>query len=241
MKGRIHSFESCGTVDGPGIRFIVFFQGCPLRCIYCHNPDTWLLDDGKLIESSEIVKEIRKYKSFMKFSNGGVTISGGEPFIQFEFLLELCKQIKNENIHIAVDSSGYTEKEKLEIIIDYVDLFLIDLKSYNENTYKEITGKDFKKTIETINYLDDMNKKIWIRYVLLPGYTDVFSDIDKMGKYLSGLKNIDKVEILPFHKMGEEKWRALNYDYELYEAIPPSKEIVNTVKEILEKYNLKVV
>ena len=241
MEGRIHSFETCGTVDGPGIRFVIFMQGCPLRCLYCHNPDTWDIKDGKKVSIEEVVDEVERYSSFLKTSNGGVTLSGGEPFFQPNFVLEICKRLKAEGYHTAIDTSGYVEKKYLENIKDFVDLFLIDLKCIDEKKYKAITGVKLNKTLETIEYLDSQHKEIWIRYVLVPGITDDKDLIDELGKYLSKYKSIKRVEILPFHKMGEHKWKKLGYSYKLFNTESPEKELIDNSKKILKKYGLMVV
>ncbi|MBU5438116.1 pyruvate formate lyase-activating protein [Tissierella sp. MSJ-40] len=239
MKGRIHSLESCGTVDGPGIRFVVFVQGCPLRCKYCHNPDTWNLKDGREISVEEILKEAKKYRSYMKFSGGGITISGGEPFIQSDFVKEIFKRCKEENIHTAIDTSGYVSLDAAKEVLKYTDLVLLDIKSFNDSVYKDLTGVSNKFTLELAKYLSDINKPVWIRYVLVPGITDNSSDVKNLAEFLSTLENIEKIQILPFHKLGEYKWEKLGYKYELQNITPPSKEDINLIKEIFHQYNLQ--
>ena len=240
VKGKIHSLESCGTVDGPGIRFVVFMQGCPLRCKYCHNPDTWKMKDGKDYTVDEIVNEAKKYKSYMKFSNGGITVSGGEPLMQAKFVKELFKKCKDEGIHTTIDTSGYLETEKAKDVLEYTDLVLLDIKSYNNEVFKNLTGMSNENTLELAKCLNKINKPTWIRYVLVPGLTDNTQDIENLAKFISDMDNIEKVQILPFHKLGEYKWEELGYNYELENTEPPSEEVVKRTRDIFEKYELNV-
>lgn len=234
IKGKIHSFESCGTVDGPGIRFVVFMQGCPLRCKYCHNPDTWKLSDGKDIYVDEIVREAKKYKSYMKFSKGGITVSGGEPFMQLEFVKELFKRCKDEGIHTAIDTSGHIEVDEAKEILEYTDLVLLDMKSYNDRVFRDLTGISNEKTLNLARYLAEIKKPTWLRYVLVPGITDNMEDIENLAKFVSGMDNIEKIETLPFHKLGEYKWKELGYNYELENTPAPKEEMMEKVKEIFK-------
>jgi pyruvate formate lyase activating enzyme len=238
--GKIHSVETCGTLDGPGIRFVIFTQGCPLRCQYCHNPDTWKMEDGKNVTVDELMKEINKYKSYMKYSGGGVTASGGEPLMQPQFIKELFERCKGERIHTVLDTSGCISLNKVKEVIELTDLVLLDIKSFDVHKYKEITGASLEPTIEFAKYLSKINKPMWVRYVLVPGLTDDFDSIAKLAEFLSNLGNVEKVEILPFHKMGEYKWEELKYEYKLKDTQPPSKERVEKVSNIFRKYNLSV-
>ncbi|HOA79615.1 MAG TPA: pyruvate formate-lyase-activating protein [Defluviitaleaceae bacterium] len=240
VTGRIHSIETCGTVDGPGIRFLVFTQGCPLRCQYCHNPDTWKISDGKTTTVEELIKEIEKYKSYMEFSGGGVTVTGGEPLIQPKFVEELFRQCKEKGIHTALDTSGYIPLEHAKNVLKYTDLVLLDIKSFDSQTYKDLTGVSNEPTLKLAKYLSDIGKPMWIRYVLVPNLTDNPEHIEALASFLTNLKTIEKIEILPFHKMGEYKWEELGYDYKLKDTPTPSKELLNTAKEIFKKYNLKI-
>lgn len=240
LKGRIHSFESCGTVDGPGIRFVVFMQGCPLRCKYCHNPDTWKFNEGREVTVDEIINEAKKYKSYMKFSKGGITASGGEPFVQVEFIRDLFKRAKDEGIHTVIDTSGYVKIEDAKKVLEYTDLVLLDIKSYDNMIYKDLTGVSNEKTLKLANYLSNINKPTWIRYVLVPGVTDDMDNIENLAKFLSNMDNIEKVQILPFHKLGEYKWEELGYEYELENTKPPNDEDVEKARKIFNDYGLKV-
>ncbi|WP_425448932.1 pyruvate formate-lyase-activating protein [Dethiothermospora halolimnae] len=240
IKGMIHSLESCGTVDGPGVRFVVFMQGCPLRCKFCHNPDTWKLKDGKEFTVDEVMNEVKKYKSYMKFSGGGITVSGGDPLMQPKFVAELLKRCKEEKIHTAIDTSGYVNLDIAKDVLEYADLVLLDIKSHNNIVYKDLTGVSNEPTLKFANYLSSINKPMWVRYVLVPHITDNMEDINSLGKFLSNLNNIEKLEVLPFHKMGEFKWDELGYDYELKNTRPPSEDSVKKVIDVFRGYGLRV-
>lgn len=241
IEGNIHSIETCGTVDGPGVRFVVFTQGCPLRCQYCHNPDTWKVNDGKKISVDELMKKIIKYKSYMKYSGGGVTLTGGEPLLQPEFAKELFKRCKEEGIHTAIDTSGFIPLDKTKEVFEYTDLVLLDIKSFNPILYKDLTGVNNYPTIKLAKYLSEINKTAWIRYVLVPGLTDKEEDIKNLAKFLSLLKNIERVEILPFHKMGEYKWEELGYEYKLKNTPTPSDEAIEKAADIFKNEGINVV
>ncbi|PKM67253.1 MAG: pyruvate formate-lyase 1-activating enzyme [Firmicutes bacterium HGW-Firmicutes-2] len=239
--GKIHSIESCGTVDGPGIRFVLFLQGCPLRCQYCHNPDTWKIGDGTDMTVESLMKEIVKYKSFMRFSNGGVTLTGGEPLLQVEFVYELIMACKREGIHTAIDTSGYIFNDYAKKVIDEVDLVLLDVKHSDPKQYEFITGAKLQPTLDFLNYLGELGKPVWIRYVLVPGLTDQPEAIEALALHLSQYNNIEKIEILPFHKMGEYKWAQLGETYRLKDFDEPTKIQMIEAMAILKKHNLNVV
>ncbi|MDN5341206.1 MAG: pyruvate formate lyase activating enzyme [Oceanotoga sp.] len=231
LIGELHSFESCGTVDGPGLRFVIFMQGCPLRCKFCHNPDTWNIKEAKYHRSPEfVVNHVLKYKSFIK--NGGVTITGGEPFMQIDFLKEILKRFKQEGLHTAVDTSGYIFNDKVKDVLKYVDLVLLDIKAIDEKIYKNITGVELKPTLEFAKYLSEINKPTWIRHVLVPTLNDKESLLNDLADFIKELKNVEKVEILPFHKMGEYKWQNLGLKYELSDVLPPDNNKLRKVKDI---------
>jgi len=237
--GRIHSVETCGTVDGPGIRYVIFLQGCPLHCQYCHNPDTWDRTKGKAVTVPELMEEIVKYRSYMQFSGGGVTVSGGEPLLQPEFLSELFRALKAEGIHTALDTSGYASLEAAKPVLANTDLVLLDIKSYNPDVFKLVTGAPLAPVLEFASYLREQNIPMWVRFVLIPGLTDQEEDIRKMAVYLSGFPNLQKVDVLPFHKMGEFKWDQLGYEYHLREVPPPPARITCQVRDIFKSYGLK--
>ncbi|MGB9814019.1 MAG: pyruvate formate-lyase-activating protein [Thermovenabulum sp.] len=240
IKGRIHSIETMGTLDGPGIRFVIFTQGCPLRCAYCHNPDTWDPLGGFVIDVEEIFNKILRYKTYMDFSGGGVTLSGGEPTLQPDFAAELFKRCKNAGINTALDTSGYCEQKDLAKILPYTDLVLFDVKHPNQKEHIKLTGKDNEKIIQNLSFIDSMGVKIWIRYVLVPGITDSPELIKKLADFLTLFRSIEKVEILPYHNLGVHKWKALGLNYPLSKINPPSAEDIKKSKKILLDRGLKV-
>ena len=225
-SGYIHSVETCGTVDGPGIRFIIFTTGCPLRCLYCSNPDCRYLEHGKQVTVDELIVEIQKYTSYMKASGGGVTISGGEPLFQPEFVREIFRRCKELGIHTALDTSGFCNLETAKSVLEFVDLVLLDIKSFDPATYTKVTQVDIKPTLILAKYLSDINKPAWIRFVLVPDLTDDTNNITGDRNFISTLKNIERVEVLPFHKMGEYKWEELGYEYKLKQTPSPTSEQV---------------
>lgn len=238
--GRIHSLESLGTVDGPGIRFVVFMQGCPLRCQFCHNPDTWDVQTGKEYTPEDLMKEIRLYKSYMKRSNGGVTFTGGEPLLQAEFILEVAKICKKEGISIAVDTSGFIMNDAVKEVLNYTDLLMLDIKNYDAKVYKEVTGVNLAPTLQFLDYLKENNINTWIRYVLVPGLTDNLDAIRGLSTHLDQYPNIEKIEVLGFHKMGEYKWKELGIEYKLGDTNAPSNDLIRQVREIFEQNGKKV-
>lgn len=236
MTGRIHSFESFGTVDGPGIRFVVFMQGCPLRCIYCHNRDTWDPEGGTAYTVDDVMTELDKYKSYFRFSGGGITVSGGEPLLQTGFVTELFKCCRSQRIHTALDTSGFTgsaSPEAVDALLDVTDLVLLDLKHPTDPGHKLITGVDRKKLAAFAQLLADRTIPVWIRYVLVPGYTDSPSDLESAAAFIKSLPNVEKVEVLPYHSMGEYKWKELGCPYPLEGVEPPDEEAVRNASRIL--------
>ncbi|MDU1889394.1 MAG: pyruvate formate-lyase-activating protein [Dysgonomonas sp.] len=239
MKGFIHSFESFGTKDGPGIRFVYFLQGCPLRCLYCHNPDTWNMNDKTYeMTATEAFEEVKKVKNFIK--NGGVTVSGGEPLLQSDFILELFKLCKQEGLHTAVDTSGYLLNDKVKAVLEYTDLVLLDIKHIDPAKYENLTARPLEPTRNFIEYLREINKPLWVRYVLVPGFTNDKQDLHAWAKYVSQFRNVERVDILPFHQMGIHKWEEIGRDYELRDVQPPTNEEVKKAEEIFKSYGLPV-
>lgn len=235
IKGRIHSFETFGTVDGPGIRFVIFMQGCPFRCLYCHNPDTWSTDDGSLYSVENVFDKIKRYLPYFENSGGGVTVSGGEPLLQSEFITELFKLCKNEGIHTAIDTNGFVDSKSTAVneLLDYTDLILLDIKQIDEAKHKTLTGYSNKSVLEFAKHLDSRKIPVWLRYVVVPGLTDYEPDVKKLNKFISGLSNIQKIELLPFHKMGEYKWTELGIDYTLHDTPPANERDIEKVEKIL--------
>lgn len=235
--GRIHSIETCGTVDGPGVRFVVFMQGCALKCLYCHNPDSRNYTGGSEISAEDLFAKIWSYKSFFKSSGGGVTFSGGEPLLQPEFVAEMFTALKEAGIHRALDTSGYAslEHSSVRLALKESSLVLLDIKSFSPSTYKKLTGVQLEPTLKIAEYLAQENHPVWIRYVLVPGITDDKTDIKNLADYLRPMKNIEKIQILPFHKMGEYKWKELEFPYELANVEPPSIESIQQTSEIFQQ------
>ena len=233
--GNIHSYESFGTVDGPGIRFVVFLQGCPLRCKYCHNPDTWSITDSKIQESPrEVFEKVKRYKKYLG-KKGGLTITGGEPLLQLDFVLELFKLCKEENIHTALDTSGYIFNNKVKKILEYTDLILLDIKSIDEEVYKSLTGVELTNTLEFAQYLNKINKKTWIRHVVVPEITDNDNLLTRLSDYISKLNNIENIEVLPYHKLGVFKYKELGLNYVLDGIEELSKERLENAINILNR------
>ena len=240
LTGKLHSFESCGTVDGPGIRFIIFTQGCPLRCKYCHNPDTWDFKDTKYERSVEFtINEIKKYKPFFR-NGGGLTITGGEPFVQLNYIEALLKRAKEEEIHTVVDTSGYIFNDRVKEVLEYVDLVLLDIKSIDPDIYKELTGVELENTLKFAEYLNDIRKPVWIRHVVVPGITDKKENLEKLADYVSKLKNVEKIELLPFHQMGTHKWEEMNLEYPLKDVEEPTADEMKAARQIFKDKGLKV-
>ncbi|WP_294079184.1 pyruvate formate-lyase-activating protein [Proteiniphilum sp. UBA5384] len=240
MLGRIHSLESFGTVDGPGIRFVVFLQGCPLRCLYCHNPDTWdPKQSGKyLLSPEELLEEVLRYKSFI--AKGGVTVTGGEPLLQPEFLYEFYSLCKENGIHTALDTSGAIFTQAVQRVLDMVDLVLLDVKSIDANQHKELTGVKIDNTLKSLNFLEEKNKPTWVRHVIVPGWTDDDLLLKKTADYLSPYRCIEKVELLPYHDMGTRKYEQLGMEYRLKNTLPLSKERLENVRTIFREAGLRV-
>lgn len=235
QNARIHSFESFGTVDGPGIRFVVFMQGCSLKCKYCHNRDTWDLCGGTTYTVSEVLTKIEKYKNYFIPSGGGVTISGGEPLLQLKFVTELFTQLKKEGIHTAIDTSGnFAITEDIKKLIDLTDLFLLDIKCINDEICKDLTGVSNKQELAFARYLSSISKDMWIRQVLVPGITNQEEDLLSLKEFISSLSSVKKVEVLPYHSMGRFKWEELGFSYPLENTPDATLEDVARAKQILE-------
>ena len=236
MIGHIHSTESFGAADGPGVRFIVFMQGCHMRCRYCHNPDTWKMDGGDEVTADEILKRALRFKPYWG-KDGGITISGGEPLLHIDFVIELFKKAKELGINTCIDTAGnpFTKEEpffsKFEELMKYTDLLLLDLKEINPARHKDLTGFDNSNIIEMAKYLSEINKPVWIRHVLVPEHSDFDEDLDALGDFIDTLSNVDRVEILPYHTLGKFKWENLGIPYTLESISPPSAERIENAKQ----------
>lgn len=230
---KIHSIETFGTVDGPGVRFVCFFQGCHLECKYCHNRDTWDINSGKYISADELFNEIMKYKTFIT-PNGGFTASGGEPLLQPYFLISLFKKLKEANIHTAIDTSGMIEiTDNIKELLKYTDLVLLDIKHINPQKCKELVGFSNEKELDFARYLNEHNIPVWIRQVIVPGITDDENDLLDLKAFLNSLHNVKKIELLPYHRLGQHKWEELGFNYELKDIRPATEKDIERAKNIL--------
>ncbi len=238
IKGLIHSTESFGAVDGPGIRFLIFFKGCNMRCKYCHNADTWNFEGAEIYEADELLNKAEHYREYWR-KNGGITVSGGEPLLQIEFLIELFKKAHERNINTVLDTSAqpFTKDspffEKFEILMNYTDLILLDIKQINPEKHKELTGFDNKNILDAAKYLAEIKKPVWIRHVLVQGITDNDEDLRQTRKFIETLTNVKKIEILPYHTLGADKWRKLGLKYPLEGVEPPAEERIINARKIL--------
>lgn len=236
MKGRIHSIETLGTVDGPGVRFVLFMQGCPMRCLYCHNPDTWDTGGGTIVDTDEILQKYEGCRNFLK--NGGLTVTGGEPLLQIEFVTELFMKAKQRGIHTCLDTSGIVfnkdRTEDFDNLIKYTDLVLLDIKHIDTDAHKNLTGHANTNVLNFAKYLDENNIPMWIRHVVVRGITLDRDMLIKLGEFIGSLKNVQALEVLPYHDMGKFKYEALKIPY------PLDKTPVTTAKEAAEARKLIV-
>jgi pyruvate formate lyase activating enzyme len=242
LDGNVHSIETFGTVDGPGIRYVIFLQGCLLRCQFCHNADTWEIGTGKPMSVQEIMQDVITYLPFIEASSGGITVSGGEPLLQIPFIIELFKECKKRSIHTAIDSSGgcYSSsmhfQEQLTDVLQYTDLILLDLKHINREKHKKLTGLTNEHILQFAQFLSDHHVPVWIRHVLVPTITTNEEDLRELGEFIGTLKNVQRVEVLPYHKLGVYKWETLGLDYPLKDIQPPSDEEVEKAYKLLTKH-----
>lgn len=238
ITGKIHSCESFGAADGPGVRYIVFLQGCKMRCKYCHNPDTWNLSGGEEKSADELIQSALKFKKYWG-DKGGITISGGEPLLQIDFLIDLLKKAKEEGIHITIDTAGnpFTREEpffaKFEELMKYTDLLLLDLKEINPKRHKELTGFENSNILEMAKYLSEIGKPVWIRHVLVPDNSDFDEDLTALGDFIGSLSNVEKVEVLPYHTLGKFKWDNLGIAYQLEGINSPEQERIKNAQQLL--------
>ena len=232
----VHSWELVTAVDGPGTRITLFMSGCPLRCQYCHNPDTMEMKVGTLERIEDVVKRIKRYKPIFKASGGGLTISGGEPLFQIAFARRVLKEVHDAGIHTAIDTSGYLGARLRDEDLDNIDLVLLDVKSGDEETYKKVTRRELQPTIDFGDRLNAIGKPVWIRFVVVPGLTDSPENVANVAKIVSRWKsNVERVEVLPFHNMGADKWHELGYPYTLEDTKPPKPEDVEKIREVFRK------
>ena len=238
IKGRIHSVESFGSADGPGVRYIVFLKGCNMRGQYCHNPDTWAKDGGELMTPEEVLKKALRYKTYWK-EKGGITVSGGEALLQIDFVTELFRLAKEKGVNTCLDTSGNPFsmeepfKSKFDELMKYTDLFMLDIKHMDDAAHRKLTGQTNQNILEMAAYLSDHGKAMWIRHVLVPGITTDEDELHRLRSFLDTLKTVERVEVLPYHTLGVFKWKELGIPYQLEGVDPPTKEQIDRAKEIL--------
>lgn len=238
MKGFIHSIESCGTVDGPGIRYVIFFQGCPMRCQYCHNPDTWEPRTGDTMTVDEVLSGF--YSNLPFYRSGGVTVTGGEPMMQMDFLIELFRNLKRHDIHTCVDTSGimfnpHNEKfmALLDELLSLTDLFLLDIKHIDDDKHKKLTGHSNQRILDFARYLDANHLPVWIRHVIVPGITLYKEYLQELGRFMATLDNVKALDVLPYHSMGLAKYNTMGLNYPLKDTKEPSKEEAGAARNII--------
>ncbi len=238
MIGYVHSVETLGAADGPGLRYVVFLKGCPLRCAYCHNPDTWEENGGSPLTEWEMFNDIVKYKDFIK--RGGVTISGGEPLMQWQFCYRLCKLLHEEDISVAIDTSGAIALNHCRPLIEEVDLLLLDIKAMDTDLCKKITGEGNEHALEILEFCEKIGKPVWIRHVVVPGLTLQEQNLSSMADYLKGFSCVERIDLLPFHQMAQYKWDNLKLDYTLRDTPTPTKEEMEWAAGIFAQKGLTV-
>ena len=238
MDGYIHSIESFGTVDGPGVRMVVFLQGCPMRCLYCHNPDTWAANKGSRMSAGDIIRQYERNQAF--YTKGGLTVTGGEPLMQVDFLLELFAMAKERGIHTCIDTSGITfhsneagYRRKLEQLLQLTDLVMLDIKHMDSACHRKLTGHDNAGILAFARYLAKQHIPVWIRHVLVPGYTDQESDLRRLGQFIASLPNVKALDVLPYHTMGVEKYKALGLPYPLCDSRAATTAEAARAKQII--------
>ncbi|MDC0765399.1 pyruvate formate-lyase-activating protein [Streptomyces sp. HD] len=237
--GRIHSWDLSTGVDGPGTRFVLFLQGCPLRCLYCANPDTWRMRDGEEATADEVMAEIEKYRAFVTTAGGGVTFTGGEPLLQAAFLGEVLRRCKQADLHTALDTSGLLGARATDELLADTDLVLLDIKSFDIGTYRRLTGSELAPTLGFATRLDRLGVPVWIRYVLVPGWTDDPEAVDGLAGFVAGLGNVDRVDVLPFHKLGAHKYDALGIPFPLRDTPVPDHGLTERVREQFREHGLR--
>ncbi|WUR86700.1 pyruvate formate-lyase-activating protein [Streptomyces phaeochromogenes] len=236
--GRIHSWDLSTGVDGPGTRFVLFVNGCPLRCLYCANPDTWHMRDGREATVDEVMAEIEKYRGFITTAGGGVTITGGEPLLQPAFTASVLRRCKEAGLHTAVDTSGFLGARATGELLADTDLVLLDIKAFQIATYRKLTGGELAPTLSFATRLDRLGIPVWIRYVLVPGWTDDPAAVDGLARFVAGLGNVDRVDVLPFHKLGASKYEALDIPFPLRDNPVPEPALTERVREQFREHGL---
>ncbi|MET8763166.1 pyruvate formate-lyase-activating protein [Lentzea sp. NPDC004782] len=230
ITGSVHSWDVATAVDGPGTRFVLFLSGCPLRCLYCQNPDTWHMRDGHRTTVDEVAAEMAKYRRFIEVAGGGMTISGGEPLLQPDFTAAVFHRAKQLGLHTALDTSGFLGARATDELLADTDLVLLDIKSWDPVRYRHVTGGEVTPTLEFARRLSAMRKPMWIRFVLVPGHTDAVDNVEGIASFVSTLDAVERVEVLPFHKLGAPKYTALGIPFPLADVPTPDAELVRRVR-----------
>ncbi|MEW2423897.1 pyruvate formate-lyase-activating protein [Streptomyces nigra] len=239
VTGRIHSWDLSTGVDGPGTRFVLFTSGCPLRCLYCANPDTWHMRDGREATVDEVMTQIEKYRDFLVTAGGGVTLTGGEPLLQPAFTAAVLRRCKEAGLHTALDTSGFLGARASDALLADTDLVLLDIKSFDVATYRKLTGGALAPTLNFATRLNGLGRRVWIRYVLVPGWTDDEDAVEGLAGFLAGLACVERVDILPFHKLGAAKYDALDIPFPLRDTPAPDKALVDRVRGQFRRRGLK--
>jgi pyruvate formate lyase activating enzyme len=237
--GFLHSFTTGATVDGPGVRVVAWTTGCTWRCLYCHNPDTWTMTNGMPVTVAKAADELRKYRHGLKVMSGGLTISGGEPLMQHRFVVKLFVAAKAMGVHTALDTNGYHGDRLSDADLDVIDLVLLDIKAWDPERHRRLTGMDIGPTLAFARRLADRRRPIWVRYVVVPGLTDDFGEIAQVADFAAGLGNVERVEVLPFHQMGRYKWHRLGIPYTLEDVSPPQIELVERACAVFRDAGLR--
>ncbi|MFE2328191.1 pyruvate formate-lyase-activating protein [Streptomyces sp. NPDC059385] len=241
-EGSVHSWDLSTGVDGPGTRFVTFLAGCPLTCLYCHNPDTMKMRSGRRTSADDVIAEARKYTRFIAAAGGGATVSGGEPLLQPVFAGELLHRMKHDlGLHTALDTSGFLGARATDALLRDVDLVLLDIKSWDRETYERLTGRPLEPTLDFARRLADLGKEVHLRFVLVPGLTDARENIEGVAAFAGTLGNVSRVDVLPFHKLGESKWEALGLEFTLHDTPSPTPEQVAEAKAVFAAQGLKAV
>jgi len=227
--GYCHSYESSSRYDGPGLRVVLFMSGCLLRCSYCHNPDTWHLKDGTYVSAEQVLKRLGDFASSLRSLGGGLTISGGEAMVQMAFAKRIFAGAKAMGLHTAIETSGFLGDRVDDSFLGVVDLFLLDIKSSDPDTYRKVTGRDIAPTLRFAERLASINKPVWVRFTLVPGSTDDPANVEGIARFVAPMNNVEWVEVQPFHQMGEFKWKTMGLEYKHYDTHPPSRDLVNRV------------
>jgi pyruvate formate lyase activating enzyme len=227
--GYVHSYETSSRYDGPGLRIVLFLSGCLLRCTYCHNPDTWHLKDGTYVSSAQVLDRLAGFAPALRSLGGGLTISGGEPMVQMAFTWEILSGARTLGLHTAIETSGYLGDRVDDEFVSCLDMVLLDIKSWDPATYKRVTGRDLAPTLRFAERLARIGKRVWVRFTLVPGHTDALDNVEGIARFVAPMKNVEWVEVQPFHQLGAFKWKAMGISYEHEQTPRPTPELIDRV------------